>query len=135
MNNIIWSYFKDTCGLAKSGNNFDHYKNMSKSKLKKCLKDLKINGGSVKEIKFVSKLLRKRMQSSVFTQRDYQNEYNENFWKFCKTEFEYTNVTEPKFNEQTCFDYFKSVFEEKNKSRLFNLALVVEFVAIAKYRI
>jgi hypothetical protein len=60
------------------------------------------------------------MQSSVFAQRDYQKEYNENFWKFCKTEFEYTNVIEPKFNEQTCFDYFKSIFEEKNKSRLFN---------------
>ena len=45
MNNIIWTYFKDTCGLAKSGCNFDHYKTMSKSKLKKYLKDLKLNGG------------------------------------------------------------------------------------------
>ena len=88
MNNIIWTYFKDTCGLAKSGCNFDHYKTMSKSKLKKCLKDLKLNRGSVKEIKFVSKLLRKWMQSSVYAQRDYEKEYKDNFWKFCKDEFE-----------------------------------------------
>ena len=120
MNNVIWTYFKDTCGLAKSGCNFDHYKTMSKSKLKKYLKDLKLNGGSLKEIKFVSKLLRKRMQSSVYAQRDYEKEYNDNFWKFCKDEFEYTNVIEPTFNEQTCFDYFKNIFKEKNKSRLFN---------------
>jgi hypothetical protein len=25
MNNVIWSYFKDTCGLVKSANKFEHY--------------------------------------------------------------------------------------------------------------
>lgn len=93
---------------------------MSKSKLKKCLKDLKSNGGNLKEIKFVSKLLRKRMQSSVYAQRDYEKEYNDNFWKFCKDEFEYTNALEPQFNEKTCFNYFRNIFEEKNKNHLFN---------------
>ena len=120
MNNIIWSYFKDTCGLAMSSSNFDHYKTLSKSKLKKRLKDLKLNGGSLKEIKFFSKLLRKRMQSSVYAQRDYEKEYNDNCWKFCNDEFENTNIIEPKFYEQTCFDHFKNIFKEKNKSRLFN---------------
>ena len=89
---------------------------MSKSKLKKYLKDLKLNGGSLKEIKFVSKLLRKRMQSSVYAQRDYEKEYNDNFWKFCKDEFEYTNMIEPTFNEQTCFDYFKIFLKKRTKA-------------------
>ncbi|CAB4017701.1 Hypothetical predicted protein [Paramuricea clavata] len=119
MNNIIWSYFKDTCGLVKSANKFDHYRSMSKSKLKKFLKDLKSNGGSLEETKFVSKLLRKRMQSRVNDQRDYENELNENFWKFCKNEFENTEELEPNLSEQSCFDYFKNLFKEKNKSRLF----------------
>ena len=60
------------------------------------------------------------MKAGVYAQRDYEKEFNDNFWKFCKDEFEYTNAVEPKFSEQECFEYFKNIFKEKNKSRLFN---------------
>jgi hypothetical protein len=44
MNNVIWSYFKDTCGLVKSANKFEHY---VKIKVKKMLKRFKIERGQL----------------------------------------------------------------------------------------
>ena len=73
MNEVVWSYFKDTCGLVKAVSKFNHYNSMSKSKLKKCLREL-----------------------------------------------DKSDEAEPNFNEASCFEYFKSVFSERAKHRLFN---------------
>ena len=121
MNKVVWSYFKDTCGLVKAVSKFNHYNSMSKSKLKKCLRELKFRNGNLEEIKYISRLLRKRMCLNRFTQRDCEQELNANFWKFCSNELDKSDEAEPNFNEASCFDYFKSVFSERAKHRLFNI--------------
>ena len=113
MNEVVWSYFKDTCGLVKAVSKFNHYNSMSKSKLKKCLRELKFRNGNLEEIKYISRLLRKRMCLNRFTQRDGEQELNANFWKFCCNELDKSDEAEPNFNEASCFDYFKSVFSER----------------------
>ncbi|CAB4007076.1 Hypothetical predicted protein [Paramuricea clavata] len=55
-----------------------------------------------------------------YCEKEYSQALNENFWKFCKNEFENTEELEPNLSEQSCFDYFKNLFKEKSKSRLFN---------------
>ena len=85
---------------------------MSKSKLKKCLLNLKIQCGKLEEIRYVRKKLRYQNQT-----RDYEGELNKDFWKFCKGEFE----RQPNFDEWACYNYFKSILLEKSKNRSFTI--------------
>ena len=72
---------------------------MSKSKLKKCLRNLKLQNGKLEEIKYVNRLLRKKLRSHV--QRNYEEELSKDFWKFCKKEFEESETQEPNFDESS----------------------------------
>ena len=92
---------------------------MSKSKLKKILRNLNLQCGNVDEIRYVSKLLRKKLRSQDQV-RNYEEELSKDFWKFCKGEFEQAESQQPNFDESTCYDFFKNVFLEKLKIRQFN---------------
>ena len=59
MNEVVCSYFQDACDLVKEVSKFNHYNSMSKSKLKKCLRELKFCNGNLEEIKYISRLLHK----------------------------------------------------------------------------
>ncbi|CAB3998902.1 Hypothetical predicted protein [Paramuricea clavata] len=86
LNRTMWAYFSANYGQVKARNEFNHYNNMSKSKLKKCLRNLKLQNGKLEEKKYVNRLLRKKLRSHV--QRSYEEELSKDFWKFCKKEFE-----------------------------------------------
>ena len=92
---------------------------MSKSKLKKSLKNLKLQCGNLEEIRYVSELLRKKLCFKDQT-RNYEEDLSKDFWKFCKREFEQSETQQPNFDELSCYDHFKSVFTEKSKNRQFN---------------
>ena len=117
LNRTMWAYFSANYGQVKARNEFNY--NMSKSKLKKCLRNLKLQNGKLEEIKYVSRLLRKKLRSHV--QRNYEEELSKDFWKFCKKEFEESETQEPNFDESSCYDYFRNIFFEKHKNRTFNL--------------
>ena len=119
LNRIMWAYFNDNYGQVKSKSKFSHYNSMSKSKLKKRLKNLKLQNGKLEEIRYVSRLLRKKLCSH--DQRNYEEELRKDFWKFCKKEFEQSETQEPNFDESSCYDYFRNIFFEKIKNRTFNL--------------
>ena len=55
MNRTMWAYFNDNYGQVKPRTKFSQYNNMSKSKLKKSLKNLKLQCGNLEEIRYVSK--------------------------------------------------------------------------------
>ena len=115
----MWAYFNDNYGQVKPRTKFSQYNNMSKSKLKKSLKNLKLQCGNLEEIRYVSKLLRKKLCFKDQT-RNYEEDLSKDFWKFCKGEFEQSETQQPNFDELSCYDYFKSVFREKSKNRQFN---------------
>ena len=117
--NRMWAYFNDNYGQVKPRSKFNQYNTMSKSKLKKILRNLKLRCGNVEEIRYVSKLLRKKLRSQDHV-RNYEEELSKDFWKFCKGEFEQAESQQPNFDESTCYDYFKNVFLEKFKIRQFN---------------
>ena len=67
MNNVIYNYFAQKFGLVNSAKNADldsKYKGYSNHKLKSCLKQLKHSGADIAEIRFVSHLLRSRLNTS-----------------------------------------------------------------------
>ena len=115
----MWVYFNDNYGQVKPRTKFSQYNNMSKSKLKKSLKNLKLQCGNLEEIRYISKLLRKKLCFKDQA-RNYEKDLSKDFWKFCKGEFEQSETQQPNFDELSCYDYFKSVFLEKSENRQFN---------------
>ena len=57
----MWAYFNDNYWQVKPRIKLSQYNNMSKSKIKKSLKNLKLQCGNLEEIRYVSKLLRKKL--------------------------------------------------------------------------
>ena len=57
----MWAYFNDNYWQVKPRTKLSQYNNMSKSKIKKSLKNLKLQCENLEEIRYVSKLLRKKL--------------------------------------------------------------------------
>ena len=110
-NQTVYSYFHHCCGPVNSiDNNLEmkKYINFSKNKLKKVLESPKVDKiTNITEIKYVSRLLRSKLrkeeQPDAFNHND---RIKENYWKYCKNNFE-TNATGlPTFSENDCWKHF-----------------------------
>ena len=114
----VYNYMADNYGLVNNASDLDNslkekYTDYNKHKLKKCLRLLKTNEReNLNEIRFVSKLLRSKIQteqSSVTTKSTNIN-HNEliksDFWKYVKRFIEKPKKILPTFNQIVCTEYF-----------------------------
>ena len=118
---LIYNYFKDHCGLVKSEYEL-RYDHLSKSKLKKALPELKSNDiTDIKEIKYISKLLRRKFKinNTINDGLNHNVKINNNFWNYCKETFESKERVLQDFDESTCYKQFKNVLKLKRKNKSF----------------
>ena len=89
---------------------------------KKVLKSLKVDKiTNITEIKYVSRLLRSKLrkeeQPDAFNHND---RIKENYWKYCKNNFE-TNATGlPTFSENDCWKHFMKTWNPNPKSSTYH---------------
>ena len=124
----IYKYFKDNYGTVSQKNDIalqNKYKDYSNKKLKKLRRNLKESSpDAITEIRFISKLLRQRLNKTNKMNTDYidhQNEINKNFWKYCKNTFEKTERVQPNFDETRCYNFFKNNLKAKHKHKKFKI--------------
>ena len=123
----------DNYGLVDNASNLDNslkekYTDYNKHKLKKCLRLLKANEPeNLNEIRFVSKLLRSKIQtkqSSVTTTSTNIN-HNEliksDFWKYVKRFIEKPKKILPTFNQIVCTEYFRKTLQSINPTKRFTI--------------
>ena len=111
---IIYNYFKETCGVLDRDLNKDldeKYSKHSSKELKKLLKSLKANESPLQEVKFVSHLLRSKLGKSnnnpIIENHD---EYiAKNFWGFVKNVVSKEARLSPTFTKLQCINYFTKV--------------------------
>ena len=90
--------------------------------MKKALRELiskKIT--DIKEIKYISKLLRRQFKTNK-TMNDAFNrnvKFNNNFWNYCRETFESKERILPEFDESTCYKHFKNALKSKRKKKSF----------------
>ena len=112
---LIYNYFKDHCGLVKSEYEL-RYDHLSKSKLKKALRELKSNDiTDIKEIKYISKLLRRKFKTNntINDGLNHNVKINNNFWNYWKEAFESKERVLLNFDESACYKHFKNVLKLK----------------------
>ena len=126
-NGIVYSYFYNCCGpvnrLDKDLELKKKYNNLSKNKLKKILKSLKIERiKNLAEIKYVSHLLRSKLKKEEQPDSFNHNvRIKENYWKYCKKYFESKETVLPEFSETDCYNHFMKTCHESKPSKVFNL--------------
>ena len=127
LNTEIYNYFKSTCGLVRNECHSDlraKYDCYSVKELKTQLKSLKLSNAAVFEIKFVSHLLRTRINKA---EKELQRRYNDdkyirnNFWGYVKTTFQRNNSPALQFSKQQCTEFFTKVFSAVSPGKLFSL--------------
>ena len=133
----IHSYFKEqygNVGDTQSHELYQRYGSVTKSKLKKNVRDLKmsyeINQTVIllNEIKYVSQVLREKFskRSNSFESFDHNKCCKENFWKYCKDIFESESKIQPEFSEDKCHSYFRNLLKIKNRNKKFTYPPVDE---------
>ena len=104
----MYNYFHNCCGPVNPIDNDlelkKKYRNSSKNKLKKVLKSLKVDKiTNITEIKYVSRRLRSKVtkeeQPDAFNHNDC---IKENYWRYCKNNFETNETVLPTFSENDC---------------------------------
>ena len=126
MNNVIYSYFEQEFGVVNSTKNADldnKYNGYSNYKLKSCLKQLKNSGADIAEIRYVSHLLRNRLNKSrpANSDRNYDEKIRVNFWGYVKKIFKKSAVKLPSFDVSTCTDFFSKFFSSLNTTKNFQI--------------
>ena len=124
----------DNYGLIDKASDLDNslkekYTNYNKHKLKKCLRVLKANEPeNLNEIRFVSKLLRSKIQTeqSSVTTTSTNISYNEmiksDIWKYVKRFIEKPKKILPTFNQIVCTEYFRKTLQSMNPTKRFPLS-------------
>ena len=121
------NYFHNCCGPVNPIDNDlelnKKNRNFSKNKLKKVLKSLKVDKiTNITEIKYVSRRLRSKVrkeeQPDAFNHND---RINENYWKYCKNNFETNETVLPTFSENDCWKHFMKTCHESKPSKVFNI--------------
>ena len=89
MNNVIFEYCSMTCGEVDRGGDINlrnKYDTYTVKDLKKELKRLRLNGGSIREIKFVSRKLRGLLSNKQQIKcHNHDNNSKKNVWGMSKT--------------------------------------------------
>ena len=116
LNTEIYNYLKSTCGLVRNECHSDlqaKYDCYSIKELKTQLKSVKLSNAAVSEIKFVSHLLRTRINKAEKELQRRSNDDNyicNNFWGYIKATFQRKNSSSLQFSKQQCTDFFTKVF-------------------------
>ena len=111
MNNVIFEYFSMTCCEVDRGGDINlrnKYFTFTVKDLKKELKRLKLNDGSIREIKFVSRKLRGLLSNEQEIKcHNHDNYIKKNFWGIVKNIITYEPSVLPSFNKSDCLSFSK----------------------------
>jgi len=129
LNDSIYNYFSENFGQVKksaSEEMVNKYKDKTAKELKKTLKNLKRSNADLREIKYVSHLLRDLLHNkNTVTQDtnniDHDNFITKNFWSYTKKIFEAKETILPSFTMAECVDFFKITLSSANPTKLFHL--------------
>ena len=107
---------------------FNEYNHLSRRQLKKVLKQLKndVTPTSLDRVKYISKLIRlkysKKTRRFLNADPTHNDRIEKNFWQYCRDVFENDERILPKFDEDTCREYFKNTLKKSSTNqRSFNL--------------
>ena len=130
MNNVVYRYYKENYGCVNDSSTsafVSNYKDASVRELKTWLTQLKLECVDISEIKYVSRLLRRKickprslahdMNAHCISDRD---EYiSKNIWGYVKNILAKRGTLLPSFDKERCTDFFLKYFLAINKSKLF----------------
>ena len=127
MNTTVYDYFKDNCEYKNIANEQElmlkeRYKLFTKKDLKKELKSLKFTKSDIASLKFVSRLLRSKVDKKsvdISVASDNDEEISKNFWKYAKNILTEGKNIIPTFTRDQCTTYFKRVLQCFNPSKSF----------------
>ena len=121
MNQAIYNYFRDTCGFVEEVNEelAAKYQDHATKELKKELQLLKRNGAPVIEIKYVSRVLRKRLNSSASTV--VKNISNHDTWGYVKRVLQTSSTLLPSFSKEQCSQYFFKMFSSLSPCKNYSI--------------
>lgn len=114
---LIYEYFATGFGIVETpGDLSGKYKNWSVSKLKSALRLLKLNQGDMREIRFVSGVIRNRLRNpkreTTTVAKETEDIFQRNFWKACKKTFTRATSPPPMFSLATCASYFSRILAQ-----------------------
>jgi hypothetical protein len=121
---VVYNYFSGNFGHIDNNSSVEFerkYQTFSTNDLKKALKKLKLENGSILEIKFVAKKLRVLLNKSNNTELhnsdshasadiDQDNLIGKNFWGYVKKFFKKNTSSLPSLNLAQCTSYFPKTF-------------------------
>src|SRR6218665_248944 len=122
---IVYDYFATTFGTTKDGEPGEleakYSGNAPIKTLKKTLKQLKHSHADVDEIRYVSRLIRKRLAQpdSDHDIGDLENQFKMVFWQTCKNIFNRATKSVPTFDIAICEAYFQKVLSNLNLGNRF----------------
>jgi hypothetical protein len=109
----IYNYFKDTHGTVKNDLSRFHqkYQNQSVKSLKRSLTQLNSNNAEIEEIKFVSKLIRSKLDKRVpeDVNINITEKLKTKFWSTCHDLFNKATNSIPTFTINICETYFRRI--------------------------
>ena len=132
---VVYNYFSGNFGHVDNNCSVEFerkYQTFSTKDLKKALKKLKLENGSILEIKFVAKKLRILLNKSNNTELhnsdrhasadiDHDNLIGKNFWGYVKKFFQKNTSSLPSFNLAQCTSYFTKTFSAISPNKTFNI--------------
>ena len=132
---VVYNYFSGNFGHVDNNCSVEFerkYQTFSTKDLKKALKKLKLENGSILEIKFVAKKLRILLNKSNNTELhnsdshasadiDHDNLIGKNFWGYVKKIFKKNTSSLPSFNLAQCTSYFTKTFSAISPNKTFNI--------------
>jgi hypothetical protein len=132
---VVYNYFSGNFGHVDNNCSVEFerkYQTFSTKDLKKALKKLKLENGSILEIKFVAKKLRILLNKSNNTELhnsdshasadiDHDNLIGKNFWGYVKKFFKKNTSSLPSFNLAQCTSYFTKTFSAISPNKTFNI--------------
>ena len=107
----VYDYFASTYGNVNSTTQsdlYDKYNNTSINNMKRILKKLKHENANIDEIKFLSKLIRKKTNKSSedIDPKTLESDLHNTFWKTWRGIFNKATNSLPTFSVQCCTEYF-----------------------------
>jgi len=130
MNSVIYQYYKDSYGYVNDSSTsafVSKYKDASVKDLKKGLKQLKLECVDISEIKYMSRLLRKKIckcksltnDLNTHGVNDHDQYMGKNFWGYVKNVLVKKRTLRPSFDKEQCTEFFLKSFSAIHKSKLF----------------
>ena len=144
MNNILYRYYKENYGCVNDSSTsafVSKYKDASVRELKKRLKQLKLACVDISEIKYVSRLLQRKMckpgslaqDMNAHCISDHDEYIDKKFWGYLKNILAKGGTLLPSFDKERCTEFFLKCFLPINSSAFqvgYPLSLLLNFLSI-----